>query len=64
MSNWTVLLENGAEITVEAKNATEARYHAFDRAMDAQVFSIRPEGCTGLSATAHAGGWCPVHGHG
>lgn len=64
MSNWTVLLGNGTEITVEASNATEARYHAFDRAGDAGVFSIRPEGCTGLSATAHAGNWCPVHGPG
>lgn len=62
MNKYIVLLESGLEIKIEAENDHAARYHAFDRALDAKIFSIRPEGCNGWSATAHAGNWCPIHG--
>lgn len=63
MSTFVILCTDRTEVEVQAPDARAARYEASRAAsiVGKTVFTVRPKGCTGLSATSHLGRFCPVH---
>lgn len=63
MHTFVILCTDHTEVEVQASDAQAARWVASRSAQTVgkSVLTVRPKGCTGLSATSHLGRFCPVH---
>ena len=63
MKKFILLCTDRTEVEINAPTERAAHYEAqlAAQSVGKSVYSIRPEGCTGLSPTVHLGRLCPVH---
>lgn len=63
MKVFEVVCTDLSRVEFQAEDARAATYVGFRvaRWADKVAFSVVPKGCTGLSPTAHAGRFCPIH---